>query len=412
MKQVEVLEALESAASDQWGIITTSQAQREGITRLQLGRLADKGVLTRVRRGMYLLPSSQYGPLTDIRVAWVSLDVGQFPDERWAEEDKIVVSHESAALIHQLGDLIPKKLTFSSTSRKQTSQDDIYIYNNRDISSQDVSNVGGLPVTSVILTVTDLAKKKIEFSYLASIVVDALRKENVRLKDIAESLNEVSLSYGFSSGLQLVQACQEEAEADEDREEKAERYLSTWNWPSIQQFSGLAASNVSSLADPLRTYANALGVGGAAGIADRLAKIANAEGTLSFAEHVARYNGGLEPTTVAARLAEIANAEGTLSFAEHVARYNGGLEPTAAAARLAEIAGAMDITSAIGAAILAEHQAKIADFGSSSSINQPKNRLKNSDPDPSGESLSSPPDPVQKQPEVVEGGNNKKEHRE
>src|SRR5699024_4679588 len=145
-------------------------------------------------------------------------------------------------LIQQLGDLIPKKLTFSSTIRKQTLKDDIHIYNNRDISSQDVSNVGSLTVTSVILTVTDLAKKKIAFSYLASIVVDALRKENVRHKDIAESLNEVSLSYGFSSGLQLVQACQEEAEEDEDREEKAERYLSTWNWPSIQQYSSLGAA--------------------------------------------------------------------------------------------------------------------------------------------------------------------------
>ncbi|AIK84112.1 hypothetical protein CGLAR1_02290 [Corynebacterium glutamicum] len=371
MKQIEVLETLESAASEQWGIITTSQAQREGITRLQLGRLADKGVLTRVRRGMYLLPSSQFGPLTDIRVAWVSLDVGQFPDERWEEEDKIVVSHESAALIHQLGDLIPKKLTFSSTSRKQTLQDDIHIYNNRDISSQDVSNVGGLPVTSVILTVTDLAKKKIEFSYLASIVVDALRKENVRLKDIAESLNEVSLSYGFSSGLQLVQACQEEAEADEDREEKAERYLSTWNWPSIQQYSSLGAAG---LAGPLEKYTGTMGATGAAGVSAYLAKIADVGGIASTIDQLARINAILDRAGIDEQLARINAFLEKAGIDEQLAQYNSSLD--------------------------------------SLNSSQLKNRPKNPDPGPSEESLLSSPDPVQEQPEVNEGGNNKKEHRE
>ncbi|MDO5099382.1 MAG: type IV toxin-antitoxin system AbiEi family antitoxin domain-containing protein [Corynebacterium sp.] len=219
MKNIEVLEALELAASEQWGIITTAQAQREGVSRLQLGRLADKGVVMRVRQGVYLLPSAQHGPFTDIRVAWVALGGDLFPDERWELEEKLVVSHESAALIHRIGDLIPAKLTFTSTTRKQTSRDDIYIYVNRGVSWADVVNVDGLPVTSVERTVADLATKKIEFGYLATIVVEALQKEGVRSKTLSTKLDGVAGAYGFTSGQELVLECQKQAETEGHRHE-------------------------------------------------------------------------------------------------------------------------------------------------------------------------------------------------
>ena len=346
VKQIEVLEILESAASDQWGIITTAQAQREGITRLQLGRLADKGVLTRVQRGIYLLPSSQYGLLADIRIAWVSLDAGQFPDERWEGEDAVIVSHESAALIHQLGDLIPKKMIFSSTARKQTSQDGIYIYNNRDISSRDISNVDGLPVASVELTVADLAKKKIEFNYLASVVVDALRKENIRLKDIAEYLNEAAHSYGFSSGRQLVLACQEEAEADDDREEKVDRYLSTQGW---------------NLSTP------------------DIANIVKGMGTVS----------------ASAQMANIIRNAGVISTPD-IANIVKGMGTVSASAQMANIAKGM------GAAGISGNL-------DNSNTKQPKEKTKKTGKEPSSGSLPSPSEQVHKQPKITDSKNGKKE---
>lgn len=60
MKSLEALQQLEFLAAGQWGIITTAQAQREGISRLQLNRLAERGTLSRARRGVFsfLLPSS------------------------------------------------------------------------------------------------------------------------------------------------------------------------------------------------------------------------------------------------------------------------------------------------------------------------------------------------------------------
>lgn len=221
MKALEVLELLESLASDQWGIITTAQALREGVSRLQISRLSERNVLTRTRRGVYLLPSAQYGPLTEIRTAWVSLGPDLFPFERLDYSEDVFVSHESAAQIHQIGDLIPDKSFFSTVSRKQTAQKDIHIYNHREVETGDVDTIDGLPITSVERTVADLAATKIEFNYLATLVTDALRKEGVHLTTLAHSLEQSAHSYGFQSGRQLVHACQDEAESDED---KAERY--------------------------------------------------------------------------------------------------------------------------------------------------------------------------------------------
>lgn len=223
VKSLEVLELLESVASDQWGIITTAQAQREGVSRLQISRLSERGVLTRARRGVYLLPSAQYGPLTDIRAAWVFLGADRFPAERLDFADAVYVSHESAALIHQIGDLIPDKAFFSAASRKQTGQKDIHIYSYRGVEPGEINNVDGLPVTSVERTVADLASAKIEFNYLATLVTDALRKEGVRLKNLANRLDQSAPSYGFQSGRQLLHACQDEAESDEDSEERYAR---------------------------------------------------------------------------------------------------------------------------------------------------------------------------------------------
>ncbi|AGE35868.1 type IV toxin-antitoxin system AbiEi family antitoxin domain-containing protein [Corynebacterium urealyticum] len=227
MSSTKTLELLESLAADQWGIITTAQAKSEGISRLQLSRLSERGVLTRTRQGLYHLPSASFGPLTDIREAWVALRPSFFPGERLSEENDVFVSHESAAIIHQIGDLIPHKHTFSTRARKQTRHEDILIYNYRNANEEDVLLVDGLPVTSIERTIADLADEKIEFNYLAVIVTDALRKEGVRIAALAECLDASAPAYGYANGQAFIEACQAEARSDEDREEIAHRFATS-----------------------------------------------------------------------------------------------------------------------------------------------------------------------------------------
>lgn len=227
MKQADVLATLEMVASDQWGIVTTAQAGREGVERLQLSRLAEKGDLERARHGVYLLPSHQAGPEDEIRAAWLSLEPKKFIDERWEDEWPVVVSHESAARIHGIGRLIPPKLTFSTGSTKQTRQQGVRIYTRRELAEADIVSVNGLPVTSVTRTVGDLAEQKIERGYLADLVADALRKENVRIDDLAEKLTPAARSYGAKTGMQLVSELSAEATSVEDIDELRKRLVHT-----------------------------------------------------------------------------------------------------------------------------------------------------------------------------------------
>ena len=224
MKRADVLATLEMVASDQWGIVTTGQAGREGIERLQLSRLVERGDLDRARHGVYLLPSHQGGPHDEIRAAWLSLEPKKFIDERWEDEQSVVVSHESAALVHGIGRLVPPKLTFSTEGTKQTRQQGVRIRTRRDLPEGDIVSVDGLPVTSVARTVGDLAEAKIERGYLADLVADALRKEGVRIDDLASKLAPSARYYETKSGKQLVAELSAEASSVEDSAEWRNRY--------------------------------------------------------------------------------------------------------------------------------------------------------------------------------------------
>ena len=225
MNQAEVLATLELIASDQWGIVTTAQAGREGIERLRLSRLAEKGELDRVRQGVYLLPSHQTGPHDEVRAAWLSLEPKKFIEERWEDRHPVVVSHESAARVHGIGRLIPPNITFSTEGKKQTRQHGIRIYTRRELQDSDIVSVDGLPVTSVTRTVADLAEAGIERNYLADLVADALRKENVRIDELADKLGPAAHAYGAKAGMQLVSELSEEASSLEDIVERRNRFV-------------------------------------------------------------------------------------------------------------------------------------------------------------------------------------------
>ena len=69
-----VLAALEEIGAMQWGLVTTGQAQQAGIERVWLSRLLDRGVIHRVRHGVYALPSATHGPFQELQAAWLATD--------------------------------------------------------------------------------------------------------------------------------------------------------------------------------------------------------------------------------------------------------------------------------------------------------------------------------------------------
>jgi hypothetical protein len=209
MSTVEALRDLEELGSAQWGLITTGQAARVGVNRVTLGRLSDKGALTRIRHGVYALPSADFGHLQDLRAAWLAIDSKRVSEERFDNPDDAVASHSSAAAVHGLGDGVSVRHEFTTPVRRQTAQPDLRFH--RAQVAEDKVLVDGLPVTSVARTVADLAAAKADFDHFSTVVRDALDKTDLSVNELGQSLAPHSDQYGYESGSALIEACLEKA---------------------------------------------------------------------------------------------------------------------------------------------------------------------------------------------------------
>jgi hypothetical protein len=200
MQAVDVLESLELLGSSQWGLVTTAQAYEAGVSKMHLSRLADRGTVQRVRHGVYALPSADTGPLQGVHAAWLA--TGSQPA---GSQPLAVVSGESAAAVHGLGDLLPSKYEFTTAVRRQTTQPDTR-YRKRDLPDEDVTRVNGLPVTTVARTVNDLATAGTDFDHLAAVVRDALAARDVDSTALIQALEPAAERFGFPDGNALVAA--------------------------------------------------------------------------------------------------------------------------------------------------------------------------------------------------------------
>lgn len=150
-KAVDDLETLELLGTNHWGLITTSEAQAARISRARLAGWADSGTLQRVRQGVYALPSAASGPLQGVRAAWLATAVrtGQITPTA-------VVSGQSAAVVHGLGEYVLFTYEFTIPARRQSKLKDLR-YRVRALPDSAITRSDGLPVTTVAQTVADLA---------------------------------------------------------------------------------------------------------------------------------------------------------------------------------------------------------------------------------------------------------------
>jgi predicted transcriptional regulator of viral defense system len=197
MLAVDVLESLELLGSSQWGLVTTAQASDAGVSKMQLSRLADRGTVQRVRHGVYALPSADTGPMQGLRAAWLA--TGSQPAGNQA---LAVVSGESAAAVHGLGDLLPSKYEFTTGVRRQTTQPDTR-YRRRDLLDEDVTWVDGLPVTTVARTIKDLAAGGTDFDHLSVAVRDAVATTDVASAALVQALEPAAERFRSSDGSAL-----------------------------------------------------------------------------------------------------------------------------------------------------------------------------------------------------------------
>ncbi|WP_205878920.1 type IV toxin-antitoxin system AbiEi family antitoxin domain-containing protein [Mycobacterium camsae] len=191
---------LADIAAGQWGLVTAAQARHVGLTHQQLTRMARSGILHRLHHGVYRLAGVPPDPFTELKVSWLALDPAATAAERLERSDPVgVVSHRSAARVHQLGDLDADLNEFTLTAGKRTRDPDTRIYK-RALDRSDWQVIGGLPTTTVGVTLADLAAATTDGGHLGSVLRDAILHAKITYLDAAAVLRPYAHEYGAPLG--------------------------------------------------------------------------------------------------------------------------------------------------------------------------------------------------------------------
>ncbi|NNH72869.1 hypothetical protein HLB23_23925 [Nocardia uniformis] len=186
---------LAELAESQWGLLTTAQAAAIGVDTKQLQRLTDQAMLSRLRYGVYRLAGVPDSPTEPIRAEWLALEPARTAGDRIGDNAPLgVVSHRSAADLHGLGDLDADYIEFTVPTRRGTRNPDVRFHRGV-LTAVEWMLVDGLPVTTPVRTIADLAAARTDGGHLASVVRDALLN-NTPVDEIATALRPYAHRYG------------------------------------------------------------------------------------------------------------------------------------------------------------------------------------------------------------------------
>ncbi|MEY4985380.1 MAG: hypothetical protein RLZZ359_266 [Actinomycetota bacterium] len=196
MKATSALKEIADITASQWGFVTTAQAEKRGVDKLMLSRLAKKQLVERVVQGVYRdvgVPTSEFD---EIKAYWLSAKPELLAEERIARpENDFVASGATASWLHGLGDLTPSKYEFVANVRKQTTHNSVR-FRVAKVSVEDVTLAQGLPVQSPAAAVVELLRERTDLSIVEQVVSDA-RSRIGDMAKFSDSLKTVASDYGL-----------------------------------------------------------------------------------------------------------------------------------------------------------------------------------------------------------------------
>ena len=174
-----IWDQLVERAADHHGYVTTRDAHDLGIDPTQLRLLTARGRLERVGRGVYrvpILPRSEHDELAEA-VAW-TLGRG-------------VVSHESALVLHGLSDVNPSRihLTVPRDNYPRAAGGDLYRLHRRTLADSEVTEVDGIPTTTVERTIRDCVADGTD-PYQLRLAIDRAEAEGLVRRAVAQDLRD------------------------------------------------------------------------------------------------------------------------------------------------------------------------------------------------------------------------------
>jgi len=183
--------ALLALATGQSGYFTAAQALGLGYGYPAQKFHADHGNWVRIDRGLFRLPGwppAEYDSL----VRWAL----------WAR-GKAVVSHESALVVHELGDVNPALVHLTVPANFRPRAPGVRLHH-ADVAADDIVERTGFRVTTPLRTLLDVAAGNLDLDLLATAIGDALE---IGLVTRPQILGRVD-AHGEHAALRLERALQ------------------------------------------------------------------------------------------------------------------------------------------------------------------------------------------------------------
>ena len=186
--RTEKSQHLFEVAENQQGYFTSAEAKRLGYDYPHQHFHVSQGNWIRVDHGIYRLKKFPAAKHEDLMRWWL-----------WSHK-KAVLSHETAAALYDLGDLLSPKihLTVPPDFRKRPTKN--LVLHKAELSESEIEKRDDLPVTTPLRTVLDLARMHLDHERLSAVTQSAIQKGLLNRRELLEAL--ANLPKGVDSSTQ------------------------------------------------------------------------------------------------------------------------------------------------------------------------------------------------------------------
>jgi predicted transcriptional regulator of viral defense system len=168
----------------QGGYFTAKQAQEAGYGYRHMEYHTSVGNFERVHHGLYRLPTIPPGVHDDlIRLSLWS--------RNQKDEPQAIVSHASALVLHELGELLPDKIHLTVPPKFRKPPPPGCVLHKAVLALEEIEERAGFRVTTPLRTLLDVAASEISQEQLAKAASDAVSRGLVRRRKLQEALQRV-----------------------------------------------------------------------------------------------------------------------------------------------------------------------------------------------------------------------------
>jgi predicted transcriptional regulator of viral defense system len=184
---------LAGLAAQQSGYFTAAQGLELGYDYPQQSFHTARGNWVRVDRGLYRLPHWPVGRHDDLVRASL-----------WARGHG-VVSHESAAAYHGLGEIDPLRTHLTVPRSFRATPAGVVLHRLADLRERDIEDEGAFRVTTPARTLVDLGRSAVDIDQLGRAIHDALDRHLVSLRDLRGRAEQTDLKSALAIERALVE---------------------------------------------------------------------------------------------------------------------------------------------------------------------------------------------------------------